>query len=118
MNALLVYPYQLPTRTSARLQGGVGGAPRTGRHAFRSFSAVCYQCPDPVVETDWLSENSNREEAASCPGEDLEQMGRMLARAGVLLFLASLVNGVLIQALALPRLALSAHLFGLIGASF
>jgi len=43
---------------------------------------------------------------------------RLLARVGVSLLLVSFVNGFLIHALALPRLALSAHLVGLLGAVF
>ena len=43
---------------------------------------------------------------------------RRLVRAGALLFGASLLNGFLIQATRLPRLALSAHLVGLFGAAF
>lgn len=41
-----------------------------------------------------------------------------LLRAGALLFGASLLNGFVIQATRLPRLALSAHLVGLFGAAF
>jgi hydroxylaminobenzene mutase len=43
---------------------------------------------------------------------------RHLARAGALLFVTSLLNGFVIQAIRLPRLALSAHLVGLLGAAF
>lgn len=42
----------------------------------------------------------------------------LLLRAGALLFGASLLNGFVIQATRLPRLALSAHLVGLFGAAF
>jgi hydroxylaminobenzene mutase len=38
--------------------------------------------------------------------------------AGIILFALSLLNGFMIQAVAIPRLGLSAHLIGLIGASF
>ena len=38
--------------------------------------------------------------------------GCLLLRAGVLLFGASLLNGFVIQATRLPRLAVSAHLVG------
>ena len=51
----------------------------------------------------------------SSPGTDA---ARHLARAGALLFVASLLNGFVIQAIRLPRLALSAHLVGLFGAAF
>jgi len=44
--------------------------------------------------------------------------GYLLLRTGVLLFGASLLNGFVIQATRLPRLALSAHLVGLFGAGF
>jgi hydroxylaminobenzene mutase len=37
--------------------------------------------------------------------------------AGILLFAVSLINGFLIHGMAIPRLALSAHLVGLIGSS-
>jgi hypothetical protein len=43
---------------------------------------------------------------------------RTLARAGVMLFAASLMNGFLIHIMALQRVALSAHLVGLIGAAY
>jgi hypothetical protein len=48
----------------------------------------------------------------------LDGHGRRVARAGVLLFAISLVNGFLIHSLPLTRLALSAHLVGLIGSTF
>jgi hydroxylaminobenzene mutase len=51
----------------------------------------------------------------SSPGVDA---ARHLARAGALLFVASLLNGFVIQSIQLPRLALSAHLVGLFGAAF
>lgn len=44
--------------------------------------------------------------------------GYLLVRAGALLFGASLLNGFVIEAARLPRLALSAHLVGLFGAAF
>jgi hydroxylaminobenzene mutase len=46
-----------------------------------------------------------------------EQHSRVLVGSGILLFLASLINGFFIHGAALPRLALSAHLLGLIGSA-
>src|SRR5215216_2780167 len=46
-----------------------------------------------------------------------DKYSRVIVVAGVLLFLASLVNGFLIHLLPLQRLALSAHLLGLIASS-
>jgi (hydroxyamino)benzene mutase len=46
-----------------------------------------------------------------------EQHSRVLLVSGILLFLASLMNGFFIHGAALPRLALSAHLLGLIGSA-
>jgi hypothetical protein len=43
---------------------------------------------------------------------------RLLARSGVLLLVVSLLNGFLVHASPLPRLSLSAHLVGLMGALF
>lgn len=43
---------------------------------------------------------------------------RLLMTAGVILLAISLVNGFLIVAMPLPRLALSAHLVGLLGSTF
>ena len=48
----------------------------------------------------------------------LNQHARILARAGVALFVVSLANGFLVHAVALQRQALSAHLVGLIRAAF
>jgi hypothetical protein len=50
-------------------------------------------------------------------GSSAARHGRFVVRAGVILLLISLVNGFLVQALPLERLALSAHLLGLIGSS-
>jgi hydroxylaminobenzene mutase len=44
-----------------------------------------------------------------------DKHARVLARAAVILFALSLVNGFLIHAVSEPRQALSAHLIGLIG---
>lgn len=52
------------------------------------------------------------------PSSPAVDAARHLARAGALLFVASLLNGFAIQAIRLPRLALSAHLVGLFGAAF
>jgi hypothetical protein len=43
---------------------------------------------------------------------------RWILRGGLALFVISLANGLLIEALPLVRLALSAHLVGLLGAAF
>jgi hypothetical protein len=43
---------------------------------------------------------------------------RLLARAGIILFALSLINGFLVHVLALRDQALAAHLIGLIGALF
>lgn len=50
--------------------------------------------------------------------EPQDRHARILARTGVILFAASLVNGFLIHLVTLQRQALSAHLVGLIGAVF
>lgn len=52
------------------------------------------------------------------PSSSSGDVARHLARAGALLFVASLLNGFVIHAIRLPRLALSAHLVGLFGAAF
>lgn len=43
---------------------------------------------------------------------------RLLGLSGVVLFVISLLNGFMIHSLTLPRLALSAHLVGLMGSLF
>jgi hydroxylaminobenzene mutase len=50
--------------------------------------------------------------------EYLNKASKIIFGSGIILFLISLINGFLIQLLCLPRLGLSAHLIGLIGASF
>lgn len=56
--------------------------------------------------------------AESSPSSGGVDAARHLARAGALLFVASLLNGFVIQEIRLPQLALSAHLVGLFGAAF
>jgi len=49
-------------------------------------------------------------------GTDFAEIySRVIVGSGVLLFFVSLLNGFLMQVLTIPRLALSAHLVGLIG---
>lgn len=57
-------------------------------------------------------DGSTREASHRC------RHARILVGAGILLFAVSLINGFLIHGMAIPRLALSAHLVGLIGSSF
>jgi (hydroxyamino)benzene mutase len=61
--------------------------------------------------------NARREEGMTREAGHRGRHSRILVGAGILLFAVSLINGFLIHGMAIPRLALSAHLVGLIGSS-